>query len=375
MQKANVCEPEKTMGRLGTPISVIAGVVVGLVILPAVAAGQDTRAGEITRKQEEKAASEAPYTPTTFERVMTSIESGFVSPPSGVFPFFDSVYSGGGFTLGAGYRHFYARESVWEIKGLYSIKNYKLIEVGTRSPWNNSARWTKGIRFGWRDAPQVGYYGTGIDSVKDDRANFRMKQTYLVGDVVVRPSSWTRVSAEVAYDDYRNEEGQGKYASIETAYDASTAPGLFQHLTYIRSQGTAAIDWRVSPGYSRTGGFYGVTFADFSDRDKTYSFRRVDGEVIQHVPILRETWVLSFRGRVQSGRSMTTTHVPYYPAALAREREHAARVFDGAVPRSQLAADVGGVPLDSRVAWRSTWRSSTTPAKWPAAGRTSISTA
>ena len=28
--------------------------------------------------------------------------------------------------------------------------------------------------------------------------------------------------------------------------------------------------------------------------------RRVDGELIQHVPLLRETWVLSFRGRVQS---------------------------------------------------------------------------
>ena len=121
--------------------------------------------------------------------------TSFVSPPNGVFPFFGSVYSGGGFTLGAGYRRFYAREAVWEVKGLYSIKNYKLIEFGTRAPWNNNGRLTKGIRVGWRDAPQVGYYGTGMDAVKDDRANFRIKQTYLAGDLGFRPTSWTRLDA------------------------------------------------------------------------------------------------------------------------------------------------------------------------------------
>jgi outer membrane protein assembly factor BamA len=54
-----------------------------------------------------------------------------------------------------------------------------------------------------------------------------------------------------------------------------------------------------------------VTLADFADRDETYSFRRADGEIIQHLPILRETWVLSFRGRVQSVLD-DDDNVPYY---------------------------------------------------------------
>ena len=82
-------------------------------------------------------------------------------------------------------------------------------------------------------------------------------------------------------------------------------------MKYIRTQGLAAIDWRKSPDYSRTGGFYGVTFTDFADRDNIYSFQRVDGELIQHLPILRETWVLSFRGRVQSVLD-DDDNVPYY---------------------------------------------------------------
>jgi hypothetical protein len=297
--------------RIRTGLFAAALVACAFGVLPAAAAAQETRGAEITQKQEEKAATAQPYKPTGFEKVMTDIENGFVSPPSGVFPFFGSVYSGGGFTLGAGYRHFYAREAIWEIKGLYSIKNYKLIEVGTRTPWNNNGRWMTGVRAGWRDAPQIGYYGTGLDSTSDDRANFRIKQTYLIGHLGVRPSSWTQIDGEVAYEDFQNEAGAGAAPSIETVYDPLSAPGLFENLKYIRTQATAAIDWRVSPGYTRSGGYYGVTVADFADRDDNYSFRRADGEIIQHLPILRETWVLSFRGRVQSVLD-DDDNVPYY---------------------------------------------------------------
>jgi hypothetical protein len=306
VRKEIVCDRRKRPG-----LAAVGVVVAALGIFPGSAAAQDTRAGDIAKKQEEKAAASEPYKPSRYEKFMTDLENSFVSPPSGVFPFFGSVYPGGGFTLGAGYRHFYQREAVWEVKGLYSIKSYKLIEFGTRTPWNNNGRWMAGLRAGWRDAPQVGYYGTGQDNSADDRANFRIKQAYGIGHLAVRPSSWTRLEAEAAYEDFKNEEGTGAAPSIETRYDAVSAPGLFQNIKYIRSQGTAAIDWRTSPGYSRKGGYYGVTYNDFADRDKTYSFRRVDGEIVQHLPILRETWVLSFRGRVQSILDDDDS-VPYY---------------------------------------------------------------
>lgn len=267
---------------------------------PAAARAQETRAGEITQKQEEKAAKGETWKPGTVERVLTRLEESFTSPPSGFFPFLGSVYSGGGFTLGAGYRHFYHREAVWEIKGLYSVKNYKLIEVGTRTPWHGNGKWLTGMRAGYRDATQVGFYGLGSDTTREDRANSRVRQFYGIGTVKFRPTPWTRLEGESGYEEFRNEEGEGGAPSIEEVYDSVAAPGMFSEPKYIHSQGTAAIDWRVSPEYSRTGGYYGVTVHDYSDRDKTYSFRRLDGEVIQHLPILRETWVLSFRGRVQS---------------------------------------------------------------------------
>jgi outer membrane protein assembly factor BamA len=275
------------------------------------ALAQETRTEEITKKQEEKAKAAAPYKPTAYERILNQLEANYVSPPSGVFPYFGSVYPGGGFTLGAGYRQFFAKESVWQIAGLYSIKNYKAIEFAARTPWNNSGRWNLGFRAGWKDAPQVGYYGIGNDTLSDDRANFRVKQTYGGVNLLLKPAWWTRLGAEVLYDKFEDEAGRGAAPSIETRFNAATAPGLFAQPKYIHTEGIAAIDWRPAADYARKGGFYGVKVVDYADLDDTFSFRRVDGEIIQHLPILRENWVLSFRGRVQSVLDDDDS-VPYY---------------------------------------------------------------
>ncbi|HSC28609.1 MAG TPA: hypothetical protein VLD67_15135 [Vicinamibacterales bacterium] len=283
----------------------------GLAFAALPAGAQQTRAEEVGKKQEEKAAVAAPYQPNRFEAIMLALEESFVSPPDGFFPAFDSVYSGGGFTLGAGYRNFFGRKAVWDVRGLYSIKNYKMGEFGIRTPWDNRGRWTIGFRTGWRDATQVGYYGVGNNTSQDDRANSRIQQGY--GEIAAsfRPSSWTRLHATSAYEEFKTEEGQGRAPSIETIYNQFDTPGLFSNPKYVHSVVTAAIDWRTSPGYTRKGGYYGVTFVDYTDVDDTFSFQRLDGELVQHLPILRETWVISLRARVQSTLDDNDV-VPYF---------------------------------------------------------------
>ena len=271
---------------------------------------QETRAEQIAAKQREKAQNLKPYEPSRFERVMARLEENLASPPSGFFPAFGGVYPGGGFTPGVGYRWFYGRNAVWDIVGLYSIKNYKRIEVGTRTPWHGSARWMFGTRAGWFDAPQVGFFGVGMEQPLP-RTNFLLEQAYGAVTAAVRPTTWTLLQGEAAYEEYRTEEGRGRHPSIETVYTPATAPGLFSSPSFIRTEATAAIDWRTSPGYSRKGGYYGVTLANFADRDDTYSFRRLDGEIIQHLPLLRENWVISVRGRVQTVLD-DDDNVPYF---------------------------------------------------------------
>jgi hypothetical protein len=268
-------------------------------VQPQLARAQETRAEEIAARQKEKAERLAPYEPTRFERVMTRLEQNFASPPSGFYPTLGSVYPGGGFTPGIGYRRFYQRTAVWDVVALYSIKNYKQVEVGTRTPWHGRGQWVLGARAGWLDAPAIGYYGQGMDQ-SQPRTNFRLRQTYSAVTAAMRPNAWTRLHGELAYESYDTDEGRGNAASIESIHTPATAPGLYADPTYIRGEATAAIDWRTSPEYTRKGGSYGLTLASFADRDSTYSFERLDGEVIQHLPVLRETWVISLRGRVQT---------------------------------------------------------------------------
>jgi hypothetical protein len=277
-----------------TPIFILLAVAV-----PQLAAAQDTRTEQIAAKQKEKAAQAAPHQPTKFEKVMTRVEENFVSPPSGIYPVLGSVYSGGGFTPGLGYRRFFARRAVWDVVGLYSFKQYKSIQFGMRTPWTGRGPWTLDARTGWLDAPQVGYYGTGMDQTQP-RANYRLQQGYAALTASLRPNRWTRFSGEVAYEDYDIDQGQGGEPSIETIYTPDTAPGLGATPTFVRTEGMAAIDWRSSPLYTRKGGLYAVTLTNFADVDETFSFQRLDGEIVQHLPILRETWVISLRGRVQS---------------------------------------------------------------------------
>jgi hypothetical protein len=267
--------------------------------IPSGAWAQDTRAGLIEAEQAKKAAEAKPYQPTRFETIFERLEESFVSPPSGFFPVVGKIPQGAGFSAGAGYRQFYARRAVFDVVGMYSIKNYKQIEAGTRTPWHGDGRWTFGLKGGWLDAPQVAYYGQGItDSA--NRSNFHLTRAYTAATSEFRPTRWSYLRGEVGYDRVDTEPGSGSYPSIETIHDPATVPGLFTKMSFVRTEARAAIDWRPGAGYARRGGFYGVTLASYADQDDTYSFERLDGEVIQHLPILRETWVLSFRGRVQT---------------------------------------------------------------------------
>ena len=83
--------------------------------------------------------------------------------------------------------------------------------------------------------------------------------------------------------------------------------------TYRRSRLFAEIDWRSSPSYTRRGGLYRVEWSDYHDtttggRD---SFRRVDAEVDQFLPLLRENWVIALRAAASTTDTPAGNDVPY----------------------------------------------------------------
>jgi hypothetical protein len=274
------------------------------------AAGQDSRAAIIAAEQAEKAKTLAPYVPNGAERALVTMQRELLQDPSGLYPLFGSVYSGDGFTLGGGYRRFYGDRTHADLKGLYSMKGYKLVEVSTDSWGHADGRLDLHARAGWRDATQVAYHGLGMDS-PEDRTNFRMKQAYFGGDLGARPVPWVVVGTGLSYEDFRLEEGAGSAPSIEEVHTPASAPGLGDSPSYLHVMASGGIDTRPSPGYARRGGLYGVAYHNYADRDDTYSFDRLDAEIVQHLPILRENWVISLHGLLQTTLDDQDT-VPYF---------------------------------------------------------------
>ena len=106
--------------------------------------------------------------------------------------------------------------------------------------------------------------------------------------------------------------GQGTAPSVDDAYTPESLPGLGTTTTFLHSQATVGFDSRPSRGYARRGGFYGVTGHDYTDRDEALGFRQVDYEVVQHIPILRDTWVISLHGLAKTTWDKGGEARPFY---------------------------------------------------------------
>jgi hypothetical protein len=138
-----------------------------------------------------------------------------------------------------------------------------------------------------------------------------MKQAYGGGDVGFHPAPWTIVRAGLSYEDFSLGEGAGPNPSIEEINTPATAPGLGASPKYLHTMVSGGLDSRPSPGYARHGGLYEVSYHNYADRDDTYSFDQLNAEVVQHIPLLRENWVLSVHGLLQTTLDDADT-VPYF---------------------------------------------------------------
>jgi hypothetical protein len=287
---------------------------VGVVYAHGVSAQDATsRVAAIEEAQEAKAQNLRPAAPGKAEQYVTRISDIFLSGQLHWHPYFQSAYSGGGFTLGAGYTHYVSSYNLLDVRGSITFTGYKRIEAEFMAPELFGRRGTLSVLTGWREATQVGFYGLGMTSTKDDRANYSFKQPRLSTLLEVFPMRrgfLVRGGLEVSK--WSQDSGSGSVPSVEDVYTSATLPGLGTQPVYWHSLGTVGFDSRTARGYARRGGFYGVTFHDFTDRDKQYGFNQIDYEAIQHIPILRDTWVVSLHGLAQTTSDKNGQQIPFY---------------------------------------------------------------
>ena len=272
-----------------------------------------TRQASIEQQQAVKNGALGVYTPSKGERLFRRADAVISGSTLKWHPYLQSAYSGGGFTLGAGRANYVSPYNYIDARASYSIAGYKRAEVEFVAPRMFKRRGELSVLGGWREATQVGFHGVGMDTTDEQRVNYSFKQPYGSAQFSIFPTRRVfMLGAGVEYSNWNLGPGRGSFPSIETQYSSEELPGIDADVTYLHNQVTFGIDWRTSPGYSRRGGSYSATLHQFNDRDDRYGFQMVQYEAVQHVPILREAWVLSFRGRVQSSIDKVGQETPFF---------------------------------------------------------------
>jgi Omp85 superfamily domain len=263
--------------------------------------------------QAEKAQKLSPYVPGKMEKYLNYAET-VLTTGLRVHPYFQSAYSGGGFTLGAGYLTSVSSYNTVDVRGSITFSGYKRIESELLVPRLFERQGVLSVIGGWREATQVGYYGLGTASSEDDRANYGFQQPYGLATLTFRPARRVFVlEGGVEVSQWQQTPGSGSVPSVEEVYTSETLPGLGADITYVHPRVTVGLDWRQpSAGYTRRGGFYGVTVHNFADHKSEAGFTQWDYEAIQHVPLLREAWVLSFHGRVSTTGTKSGQQIPFF---------------------------------------------------------------
>ena len=262
-----------------------------------------SRADEIAKQQEEKAQTTTTYEPNRVEVFLDQVEQGkwILGVPRGWYFAMGSVYPAGGLAAGAGHRQYIGYDSYVDSSALLSLKGYKRVRVLGFTPNHVKGRVDLQGTIAWLDAPQVAFYGLGNASRAEDRANFRINRSYVEGAAVVRPVRWLGLRLNGGFDDYTQKPGTGASPSIEQVFSPQTAPLLGDDPLYLRGEASATAYWLQSPGYSRSGGLYRLAYEEFNPirgSGGTFGFLRT--QIVQHVPVQRETWVVSLRAGTES---------------------------------------------------------------------------
>jgi hypothetical protein len=292
---------------------------VALAVGPTTVAAQEpqpatpaTRVAVIEQAQAEKVNDLHPYALGEGERLMNKAEA-ILDNGLTWRPFFESAYQGGGFPFGVGYRRHVSPYNLLDVRGSYTLSGYKRAEVELTAPHLFHRRGVLSLIGGWREATQVGFYGVGAGSSKDQRTSYQFEQPYAAATLALRPTRrhWT-LGSGLEWTQWKQRPGEGSFPSVETVFTPQTLSGLGADVTYIHAQGTVGFDWRPFSGYARRGGYYGITVHDYTDIGGAFGFNQIDYEAIQHIPILREAWVVTLHGLAQTAYHKDDQEIPFF---------------------------------------------------------------
>ena len=232
---------------------------------------------------------------------------------------FGGIKQGSGIALGPAWSTKFGDGGFLQVKGVYSIRDYKLAQLryDTRRFWHDRAIVISRLR--WQDAPEVKLYQSGIDS-PDRRIDYAERKTEGSTLLVVKPRTRIRATAGFGVERYRTSADNLVDLYDPNALAALTAlglsvapPGLGARPLFAHAVGSLGYDTRLSSDYTRAGHWFDGELHAFNDlRGNEDSFGRFEGNAEQYIPTHGGKGVVGLYGRTWISLADGATTVPFY---------------------------------------------------------------
>jgi hypothetical protein len=234
---------------------------------------------------------------------------------------FGGIKQGSGIALGPALSTTFSDGGFLQLKGVYSIRQFKLLQLryDTRRFWNDRAIAISRLR--WQDAPELKLYQFGIDS-PDRRTDYAERKTEGSTLIIVKPVPRVRATAGFGLERYRTSAD-----NLMDLYDpdilAQTTPlglslvappaGLGTRPLFAHTVGSLGYDTRLSPDYTRGGRSLDAEVHAFKDvRGNEDSFGRLEGNAEQFIPTHGARGVIGLYARTWLSLADAGTTVPFY---------------------------------------------------------------
>ena len=234
-----------------------------------------------------------------------------------VHPVIGGVASNGGVGVGVGYNSPEDRTWYREAKAMFTLRRYWSLEgeLGRRSM---SKRSQVAVFGAVRHMGRLDYYGIGPNTVRSDRAAFRLRETTVGSRGWVRPLPAVRLGGSIsAYVPDLGRTTSRSRRPIEGVFAETSVPGFAAEPTFGRYRGFVEFmhpvldDTETLEDSTRYRGAYQVAFESVRDYDTgRHNLHRWETEVQQRIPGFISGQRLTLHGFLASTNS--TADVPYY---------------------------------------------------------------
>jgi len=279
----------------------------------------DTRAEELRRQREEKSRALKPPAQGKLERALLDLESGrlferILNPAEGIYPRIGQITSGSGFSLGPGYRHagLFGGKGAFSTFAAASFTRYWMLDARLQFPQLASGHAGAEVHVQRFEFPKEQFFGLGPDSERTNFVTYGFANTGVGGTAAYRPMRDLAFTG--GFDYLRPAISPGSNpGEILSVFNVTQVPGLLEQPDFFKYEAGIDFNRRQPRGNPRSGGRYAVALQRFEDIDTNrFSFNRVEVDLQQYVPLVRDRRVLALHGVVSMSDADAGAEVPFY---------------------------------------------------------------